>query len=89
MKNTDNPITPVPSGQMVLRHNVETALEHYFISLEGQDPEKLHELVIKEVEIGLLKTVMRHAEGNQSKAAAWLGLARGTLRKRLKDYNIS
>ena len=77
MKNTDT-----------LRDNVETALEHYFTSLEGQAPEKLHELVIKETEIGLLKTVMRHAQGNQSQAATWLGLARGTLRKRLRDYNI-
>ena len=32
--------------------------------------------------------VMKHAEGNQSRAAAWLGLNRNTLRKKLTDHKL-
>jgi Fis family transcriptional regulator len=31
---------------------------------------------------------MRHCEGNQSRAAAILGLNRATLRKKLKQYGL-
>ena len=31
---------------------------------------------------------MRHAEGNQSKAAAWLGINRNTLRRKLLDHKL-
>lgn len=36
----------------------------------------------------LLRTVMNHCKGNQSKATELLGINRGTLRKKLKRYNI-
>lgn len=71
-----------------LRHWVEKALEDYFAHLEDQHAKNVYDLVIKEVEIGLLNTVMKFAKGNQSKAATWLGIARGTLRKRLAEYGI-
>lgn len=71
-----------------LRHWVEQALENYFEHLEDQHAKNVYDLVIKEVEIGLLKTVMKYAKGNQSKASTWLGIARGTLRKRLAEYGI-
>jgi len=32
--------------------------------------------------------VMQHAEGNQSRAAEWLGLNRNTLRKKLLDHKL-
>jgi Fis family transcriptional regulator len=31
---------------------------------------------------------MRHAEGNQSKAADWLGINRNTLRRKLLDHKL-
>ena len=37
----------------------------------------------------MLVEVMRHCEGNQSKAAATLGLNRATLRKKLKEYGLA
>jgi Fis family transcriptional regulator len=40
------------------------------------------------VEAPLLATVMRHAGGNQSRAAEMLGLNRGTLRKKLKQHGL-
>lgn len=71
-----------------LRNLVEKTLEDY---LEKLDPEQLtgvYNLVLKEVESALLSTMMRYAEGNQSKAASYLGLARGTLRKKLAEHQV-
>ena len=36
----------------------------------------------------MLDIVMRHAQGNQSKAADWLGLNRNTLRKKLLQHKL-
>ncbi|MBI80285.1 MAG: hypothetical protein CMQ51_07665 [Gammaproteobacteria bacterium] len=36
----------------------------------------------------MLKTILEFSEGNQSNAADILGISRGTLRKKLKHYNI-
>lgn len=71
-----------------LREVVANMIEQYIITMEEQSIEALHAMVIKEVELGLFKKVLQHCQGNQSLAAQWLGLARGTLRKRLAEYNI-
>lgn len=71
-----------------LREIVSQMIEEYFSALDGQPAKKLYDLVIKEVELGLFKTVLLRTGGNQSKAAEWLGLARGTLRKRLAEYGL-
>lgn len=71
-----------------LRDCVTDALEHYFRQLNGFAPGALYDMVIAEVERPLLETVMRHTEGNQSKAAELLGINRGTLRKKLKHYQL-
>ena len=68
----------------VVRHSVEA----YFKDLRGEEPEALHALMIRFVEKPLLDVVMKHAEGNQSKAAAWLGLNRNTLRKKLGEHKL-
>jgi Fis family transcriptional regulator len=36
----------------------------------------------------MLEVVMIHAEGNQSKAAEWLGINRNTLRRKLLDHKL-
>lgn len=71
-----------------LRECVRDALEHYFRQLDGFQPGELYTMVLGEVEAPLLETVLRHTEGNQSRAAELLGLNRGTLRKKLKQYNL-
>jgi Fis family transcriptional regulator len=78
----------IDSSSYTLRQSVEFAIEQYFSHLEEEETSELYALVIKEVEIGLFNVVMKKAQGNQSKAADWLGLARGTLRKRLHEYEI-
>lgn len=75
-------------NQTPLREVVSKMIQEYFCALDGQPAQKLYEMVIKEVELGLFKTVLDYTGGNQSKAADWLGLARGTLRKRLAEYGL-
>lgn len=75
--------------QTILRDCVREVLTRYFTDLEGHNVDDLYQLLLTEVEVPLLETVLEHTEGNQSKAAQLLGLNRGTLRKKLKQYNIS
>ena len=56
--------------------------------LRGAEPNALHELFLGAAERPLLEVVMRHAEGNQSKAAEWLGINRNTLRRKLLDHKL-
>ena len=67
---------------------VQKTLQDYFACLDGEDPANLYDLVLSEMEIPLLKVIMRYTGGNQSKAAKVLGLSRGTLRKKLSIYKI-
>ena len=67
----------------------EQALDSYFASLNGHAPGHLYDLVMREVEEPLFRAVLDYAEGNQSRAADILGINRGTLRKKLKNYGIS
>ena len=78
---------PSAEGQ-TLRGAVEKALLNYFAHLEGADVTDVHNLVLSEVEAPLLETVMNHVKGNQTKASELLGLNRGTLRKKLKQYDL-
>ena len=71
-----------------LRHQVEIAMAHYFDELDGQPATDLYQLVLEQVESPLLEAVMTYTQRNQSRAAEMLGLNRGTLRKKLKQYNL-
>jgi Fis family transcriptional regulator, factor for inversion stimulation protein len=66
----------------------EKALRSYFAALNGHSPGALYDLVIQEVERPLFRAVMDHTGGNQTQAAAILGINRGTLRKKLRAYDL-
>lgn len=72
-----------------LPESVRKSLRTYFAKLEGQTPAELYEMVISEVEKPLIEMVLQLANGNQSKAAKWLGLSRGTLRKKMAIYKLN
>jgi Fis family transcriptional regulator len=78
-----------PSKHFLLRNQVINALNDYFSKLEGEPANNIYELVLTEVEAPLLEIVMKYTNGNQTKAAEWLGLNRGTLRKLLAKYGLS
>ena len=67
---------------------VRESLEQYFKDLHGVEPHALHDMVIAAVEKPLLDVVMKQADGNQSKAADWLGLNRNTLRRKLVEHKL-
>jgi len=67
---------------------VRESLEQYFQDLRGAEPHSLHEMLIAAVEKPLLDVVMKQADGNQSKAAEWLGLNRNTLRRKLVEHKL-
>ena len=71
-----------------LSHSTETALKKYFKTLNGDKPNDLYKLVLKEIERPLMKEVMKHADNNQSEASKVLGINRSTLRKKLKQYKL-
>lgn len=82
-EQTDRTVKNTP-----LKHCVETELQRYFELLDGQKPGELHKMVVGEVEHTLLDVVLRKTEGNQTRAAEYLGISRGTLRKKLKQHEL-
>ena len=74
--------------QQPLRTSVEVSINNYFKQLGDQPVTNLYEMVLAEIEEPLLKSLMDHTRGNQSKAAVILGLSRGTLRKKLQIYGL-
>jgi len=68
--------------------SVQQSLQNYFAQLDGEEPANLYGMVLAQMEVPLLKMVMRYTNGNQSKAAKILGISRGTLRKKLAIYQI-
>ncbi len=55
----------------------------------GHRPAQLYDMVLREVEEPLFKAVLEYVEGNQSRAAGILGINRGTLRKKLRQFGLS
>lgn len=81
---------PLPAEPPVrtLRNSVAEALSNYFRHLDGQPVTDVYNMVLAEVEAPLLEEVLRYTRNNQTKASVLLGLNRGTLRKKLKQYDL-
>jgi len=77
-----------PVLQPALRECVARAVRRYLADVESEPSDGLHALVLREVEAPLLREVMAWYGGNQSRAAAALGINRATLRKKLQQYDI-
>jgi Fis family transcriptional regulator len=67
---------------------VRRSLNRYFRDLDGQTPHAVYDMVLQSVERPMLEVVMKQAGGNQSVAAEILGISRGTLRRKLVDYDL-
>lgn len=76
------------SESQSLRDCVERSMDNYFKHLDGQPVTDVYDMVLAEVEAPMLEVVMKHTRHNQTKAAQVLGLNRGTLRKKLKQYGL-
>lgn len=69
-----------------LAASVMQSVQKYFSELKGADPVDLYQFVLEEIETPLFKAVMEHCKYNQSRAAVMLGISRGTLRTKLRQY---
>jgi Fis family transcriptional regulator len=67
---------------------VRKAIEGYFKDLDGEKPSSVYDMVINCVERPLLESVLHRVKGNQTHAAAMLGINRNTLRKKMKAHGI-
>ena len=67
---------------------VKRSLERYFKDMDGEKPTSIYEMVLKNIEKPMIETVLGKAEGNQSHAAAMLGVTRNTLRKKMRQLRI-
>jgi Fis family transcriptional regulator, factor for inversion stimulation protein len=67
---------------------IRDSLAQYFKDLRGAEPHSVHQMIIDAVEKPMLEVVMRQADGNQSRAAEWLGINRNTLRRKLLDHKL-
>lgn len=76
------------SEESELARSVRRAIDGYFHDLDGGKPHALYDLVIQSVERPMLQSVLERAAGNQSRAAAILGLNRNTLRKKMREHGL-
>ena len=78
-KNISTPISKIIKNESL----------SYINKMNGQGVSNLHNLFISEVEKSLIATVLNHLNGNVTKTASYLGINRGTLIKRIKEYGIT
>jgi Fis family transcriptional regulator len=71
-----------------LRDTVKLSVQNYLAHLDGQKVTDFYDMVLSEIEEPLLQSIMQYTGQNQSKAAVYLGLSRGTLRKKLERYGM-
>lgn len=81
--------TPCDQAQSALSECVTRTVRRYLVDIgDTECAEGLQALVLREVETPLLREVLAFHEGNQSRAAAALGINRATLRKKLTTYGL-
>lgn len=67
---------------------VRRSLERYFRDMDGETPTGIYDMVLRNVEKPMIEIVLGKAEGNQTLAAAMLGIDRNTLRKKMQQHRI-
>ena len=73
-----------------LSQTVRLHLDQYFdYHDDGMPPPGLYQRILREIERPLIQKVLQVTKGNQVKAAEMLGLNRNTLRKKIKELEIS
>jgi Fis family transcriptional regulator len=82
-------MTRTHGKELPLRNHTERVLNDYFANLNGHRPARLYDLVLREVEEPLFRTVLDYSAGNQTRAATILGITRTTLRKKLRQLGLA
>ena len=76
-------------SQSALSECVARTVRRYLADIgDTECAEGLHALVLREVEIPLLREVLAFHDGNQSRSASALGINRATLRKKMAALGL-
>ena len=79
----------IAGSQSALSDCVARTVRRYLADIgDTACAEGLHALVLREVEMPLLREVLAFHDGNQSRAAGALGINRATLRKKLATHGL-
>ncbi|MFZ2314257.1 MAG: helix-turn-helix domain-containing protein [Gammaproteobacteria bacterium] len=73
---------------ITLKQIVKDTLRNYFSNIGGEQPIDFYNILLEEIERPLLEVLINHTHYNQVKMAQILGISRGTLRKKLKQYGM-
>ncbi len=68
---------------------IRRSLNRYFKDLDGEMPTEIYNMVVGAVEKPLLSFILDRAEGNQTRAADMLGINRNTLRKKMREHDLT
>ena len=71
-----------------LKQVVKDTLRNYFTNIGDEQPIDFYNILLEEIERPLLEVLINHTSYNQVKMAQILGISRGTLRKKLKQYGL-
>lgn len=75
-------------GNTTLRQAVKDTLRNYFTNIGNEQPVDFYGILLEEIERPLLEVLINHTHYNQVRMANILGISRGTLRKKLKQYGM-
>jgi Fis family transcriptional regulator len=73
---------------ITLRQAVRDTLKNYFTNIGGEQPVDFYSILLEEIERPMLEVLINHTHYNQVRMAQILGISRGTLRKKLKQYGM-
>lgn len=73
---------------ITLKQVVKNTLRNYFSNIGNEQPVDFYSILLEEIERPLLEVLINHTHYNQVKMAQILGISRGTLRKKLKQYGM-
>ncbi len=72
-----------------LKEYIEKRLHDFIKRFKSSEGSNLYYTLLREIEKPLITMVLKETNGNQLEAAHILGLNRNTLRKKIKELNIS
>ncbi len=73
---------------ITLKQAVKDTLKNYFTNIGTEQPVDFYSILLEEIERPLLESLINYTHYNQVRMAQILGISRGTLRKKLKQYGM-
>jgi two-component system, NtrC family, nitrogen regulation response regulator GlnG len=67
---------------------VRSWIQTQVLAAGADGPTDLHEKLLHAIEPAAIEEILRQVDGNRVAAARWLGLARATVRKLIRQYNL-